>query len=163
MIVDDLDAIAGHLAETPLAGLLALWRQRAADKLPAWRDFDVLEMRPWLGRLSLVELFHAEKDILWRVFGTKVAEMLQRDMTGVRFSERPDLVPANVHQTYWRVADDGKPLLHMVTRREVDEPLVGMVRLLLPLSEHGRQVDMVMTGYDESSSVDPGAAPQGLG
>lgn len=163
MIVNDLDEIRRELTESPLGGLFELWHSRSAKGLPAWRDFDVLEMRPWLGRLTLVEMMEDGHDILWRVFGTKVAEMLQRDMTGVRYSERPEVVPANVHKTYWQVAASGKPLLHMVTQREVDDPLVGMVRLLLPLSDGGKRVDMVMTGYDESGSADPDAAPKGLG
>ena len=163
MLVEDVDEIGSHLAQSRLSGLFTLWQARAADGLPAWRDFDILEMRPWLGRLTLVELFADDKDILWRVFGTKVSEMLQRDMTGIRYSERSDIVPANVYKTYWQVAGTGKPLLHVVTQREVDDPLVGMVRLMLPLSDGGDGVDMVMTGYDESGSVDPGAAPQGLG
>lgn len=151
-MISDPDEIDRHLAGTPLAPLLDKWRGRASSGLPAWSDFDILELRPWIGRLTLVEMLTAEKDILWRVFGTTIAERLQRDLTGYKHSERPDWVADGVAASYWEVARLVLPMLHMHGDHDQDGRFAGLMRLMLPLAAEsgGSEVHLIVTAYENA-------------
>lgn len=151
-MITDPHEIDRQLAGSVLEPLLAKWRTRVSGGLPAWGDFDVLELRPWIGQLTLVELLAAEEDILWRVFGTTIADRLQRDLTGFKYSERADWVGPGVFETYWEVARLGSAMLHMLNDHDQHGRYAGLVRLMMPLAavSGGNEVHLILTAYDSA-------------
>ena len=159
-MITDPDEIDRALVETTLEPLLKKWRDRAVNGLPAWQDFDVLELRPWIGRISLVEMLHESQDIYWRVFGTTIAERLQRDLTGHKYSERREWVADTVFESYWKVVRLGMPMLHTVDDTDMEGRFAGLVRLMLPLAGNGTRVDYVITAYEDVEDVAASAAAE---
>jgi len=45
-------------------------------------DFDPFKLRPWLGYIIIVEFLEAENDFRYRMYGTRVSDQTDCDMTG---------------------------------------------------------------------------------
>ncbi len=131
-----------------LAGLHAYWdRKRAGRRMPPWHGFDAVEMAPWLGRLNVVDVERCNgADVFrYRIFGTEIAVMLDRELTGRTVGDGDAGAGAPMLEGYREVVARRAPIL----RRQ--DPLEGTrmlrhVRLMLPISEDGRQVSKVLVG-----------------
>lgn len=129
-----------------LRALLHLWSgKRGARRMPARRDFDVLELGPWLGHLHLVEVVDGGRDFLHRVYGTALALTFGTDFTGKPMAAIPEAVRDLIRQSYAQVQVSGEP------RVVDDDPLarsaIGRVeKLILPLSSDGVAVDRLLIG-----------------
>jgi hypothetical protein len=73
-------------AATPMhAGLrhlLDYWQGLRADGLPRWRDVRIEELRPVVGRLTLVDPVEGGRDFRYAVYGSGVADVVTRDYQG---------------------------------------------------------------------------------
>lgn len=79
------------LANPALAHMLAYWnRLRGSAALPDANAVSPHEMKPALGHLLLVDIVDDGWDGRFRLYGTRIAEMYGRDMTGRRVSEMTD-------------------------------------------------------------------------
>lgn len=73
----------GLPAGARLQGLLDLWcARRAGGRVPRRADLPFEDLKPWLGRIMLVEPIEGADDFRYRLFGTEVARELGRDLTG---------------------------------------------------------------------------------
>jgi hypothetical protein len=131
-----------------LAGLHDYWdRKRAGRRMPPWHKFDAVEMAPWLGRLNVVDVEnHDGADAFrYRIFGTEIAVILDRELTGRYVGDGDAGAGAVMLEGYREVVARRAPTL----RRQ--DPVEGTrmlrhVRLMLPISEDGRQVSKVLVG-----------------
>ncbi len=132
-----LDALQGHYEA-----------RRGTRAIPSWRDFDVVDLAPWLGNLSLIEVVDDGVEFQYRVMGTNIVNEIGFDMTGKRLS---------AIETDWR---DGfmEELRGVVQRREAyrltrtdrdrHRKHVVLRQLFLPLSSDGVAVDrLLVAGY----------------
>lgn len=75
-------------APTEFSGALSLWRSKFVDgKLPSWDDFDFYDFVGLHGWVALSEITFGPIDLHYRLFGTKIVELLGEDITGKRYSE----------------------------------------------------------------------------
>ena len=122
--------------------LAELWEQRRADRvLPARRDFDTMELRPWIGGLHLVEVL-PEGDYRWRVYAGKVGEVYNREWTGKRFSE----VPHRNRDLLFGWFDDcvaSRRVMEHTSVYDNEGRSIHWTRLFLPLGDDGATVDRV--------------------
>lgn len=131
-----------------LAGLHDYWdRKRAGCRMPPWHKFDAVEMKPWLGRLNVVDVERrgCADAFRYRIFGTEIAEILGRELTGRYVGDGDAGAGALMLEGYREVVARRAPIL----RRQ--DPVDGTrmlqhVRLMLPISEDGRQVNKVLVG-----------------
>lgn len=137
--------------ERRLQGLHALWqaqRPAGSDRLPARRDFDATQFRPWLGNLLLLQV-HGE-DFMHVVYGSCIAELFGHDWTGRHVGELPleqrdALLPA-----YCEAQRTGQPATIdadlPIFRTYVDfEPhLTQLYGTVLPLADDGATVDRLL-------------------
>ncbi len=131
-----------------LAGLHRYWdRKRAGHRMPPWHKFDAVEMAPWLGRLNVVDVEnHDGADAFrYRIFGTEIAVILDRELTGRYVGDGDAGAGALMLEGYREVVAGRAPTL----RRQ--DPVEGTrmlrhVRLMLPISEDGRRVSKVLVG-----------------
>ena len=83
----------------PYGDFVRLWQSKneAAHQdgrfLPAWKDFDLTELRPWWGRISMLEREDATGRFRIALWGTKVAEWYGADVTNQYLEEIFDHVP----------------------------------------------------------------------
>ncbi len=135
-----------RLTHPKLSALLKFWHaKRGARRMPARADFDVLELREWLGHLHLIEVVDGGRDFHHRVYGTDLAIAFDMDLTGKGMSALPESVREQVRQDYARVCTSGEPLA------VDDDPVVRSAverveKLILPLSSDGTTVDRLLVG-----------------
>jgi hypothetical protein len=127
--------------------LAEYWQARRAGRvMPVRRDLDAVEMRAWLGRLSLYE-FLSDGDMLCRLRGSTVATipMPGHDSDGVRVSlmKPQDLVKVAVHQ-FTDSFGLAAPTYHAF-ELGFDGLSCRYERLVLPLASDGVLRPMVLT------------------
>ncbi len=128
-----------------LAALYALWQsKRLGRRMPARADFDLLELRPWMGRLHLVAV--EGDDGRYAVFATASAERLGREMTGKRLTDyQPAQMAEQALQEHRDVLQAREPVFREWNELYVDKPLHWW-RLALPLADDGETVDRYFVG-----------------
>jgi len=71
----------------PFADFLRLWQSKDKDAkhdgriLPAWKDFDLSDLRPWWGQITLMEREDDTGRFRILLWGTKVTEWYGKDLT----------------------------------------------------------------------------------
>src|SRR3546814_17974058 len=71
-----------RIGHPKLLTLHTLWRSRCAEGLPARRDFDVMELGPWMGNLQLLEVLDDGKAFRYRLQGVHLVELVGKDQIG---------------------------------------------------------------------------------
>lgn len=137
-----LDAIA----DERLSRLYAYWREKRGDRLmPARADLDPADMRWLLGRISLIDVTQSPLRFRFRLFGLALVEEFRQDLTGKALHEiQPRFWSAVVHNHFKKVVKTRQPNLYrIVVRNEGVE--ADYLRLAVPLSNDGKEVNMIMT------------------
>ncbi len=87
---------AYHMGARPdFHTLYRYWREkRGRAPLPRWSDFDVLDLKSWIGSIALVEVDGAAPAYRYRLFGSTIAGEIGRDPTGETVApSRPGSLP----------------------------------------------------------------------
>lgn len=135
------------------ADLLRLWSsKRKGRNAPLRNDFRVEELKPWLGRLILLDVLQGALpdgcDFKFRLMGSSIAQEIGADLTGRTVSESTLLAGATAALQNLRDI-----CLHAVPRFRDDLIPVGNgdgyapERLFLPLSEDSRSINMILLYY----------------
>ncbi len=132
-------------AAPPLHSLLALWESRRAGRdVPSRQDIDVLELRPWLGWLTVMDMVDDGADFVYRVFGTSQAAQIGMDLTGRRASTCPAVTPSFLRNLR-EAAATARPIFGT---RVVEISARGYAyrwqRLILPLTRQTEAIDTFM-------------------
>jgi hypothetical protein len=129
-----------------LARLLAYWeKKRAGSFAPRRADIDPSDLVEALPRIMLVDVIPSMPvDFRYRLSGTGICDVHGANHT----NKRPrDLVPpaygALIHEHYAACVERRVPLLHLIVL-DIDDRELCYARLLLPLSEDGAAVTMLM-------------------
>ena len=121
--------------------------KRAGRKMPSRADINPIELRQHLHLLFLVEVVDEAKDFRYRLLGTGVTEMLQRDSTGKTIREVYRNADPEVLQwmldVYTAVVTRQCPVLRRGTLRVVGKEFIIFESLHLPLSDDDRRVNMI--------------------
>lgn len=136
-------------AASDAAALLQQWEARRNGRFcPAWADFPVVDLRHWLGSLNLLDVVDEGADFRFRVYGTRMAEMMGHELTGKLVSELPEprLVEASLH-LYRTVLERRAPqfAFHQAPR---GASRGFWLRLVMPLASSGDRIDRLM-GYGQ--------------
>lgn len=142
-----------QIGSDPIAALQALWESRRGRRsFPSRADFPVEILKPWLGRLQLVEIVRNGNDrprYRFRLVGVEINRLDGEDVTGKFVDEvfKGDLE--------WVIRDyDGMLLSQRPERSTFRRPapnspqhtqiMMEVNRLMLPLAGDGETVDMLM-------------------
>lgn len=126
----------------------ALWdRKRSGSRLPAWRDFELMDFEPWWGWLTVEDIVTTEGyayDSVYRLFGTQVVELFQSDFTGRRMSEIEGfLTPVDIRNGVKMVSER----LITVSRGPMqwqDRTYKSYTFMEVPLADDGERIDKVL-------------------
>jgi hypothetical protein len=134
-------------ASQPMRDLIAYWDgRRLARPMPVRRDLDVLDLRQWIGRLSLYEV-RGDGDFFIRLRGTTMSTVPVPNHVsdGILVSQtKPSYFAEMGLQHYRQAYDLAGPLIHRVEllyhghRCDYD-------RLSLPLAEGAGLPPMILT------------------
>lgn len=130
-----------------LRRLVAHWsRIRGQRRMPARADFDPLEVRYALGYISLIQVHRDPLRFYFRLDGTKQVDLFGVDCTRRYLDEAmpPDHV-AMATASYSEVVQHCEPRF---LRRQIafHERLIEYEAAILPFSDDGERVDLLMTG-----------------
>ncbi len=130
-----------------LRRLLAHWdRMRGARRMPARADFDPLDARYALGFLSLIEVRREPLRFYFRLDGTRQVDLFGVDCTRRYLDEAmPADHAAMAVESYRDVVECRMPR-HHARKIRFHERIIDYEVLILPFSEDGEQVNILMTG-----------------
>lgn len=127
------------------AGIVQLWESRrpGPDLLPARKDFDMVDFKPWLGWVSIHQIEYGDPiRFKIRLVGTNITVIEQADNTG-RYLD--DVFPPEKHPLvyppYFKALEDRAPVYlqrQVPTRSGIPKT---MSKLVLPVADDGRRPD----------------------
>jgi hypothetical protein len=144
---DQMNAFASAIRSDALRQLVAHWQHLCRGRrMPMRADFDPLDVRFALGYISLIEVRRDPLRFYFRLDGTKQVELFGIDCTHRYLDESmpPDHAKMAT-ASYREVVECGEPRHH---RRKIPlhEHLIDYEILILPFSQDGERVDLLMTG-----------------
>jgi len=118
--------------------------------MPSRKDIDPVQLpREYLPDLMLIDVLHDPRRYRYRLVGTNIVGATGEDRTGGFFQDVPffQAYPAMLQQ-YENVVETGQPLHSLEPFTHFRSGAVYEVdRLLLPLSNDGQLVDMVLVFF----------------
>ncbi len=134
-----------------LRQLYAYWEKKRADKrMPSRRDMDPVEIDPpLLPWIMLLDVEGTPRRFRYRLVGTRLVELLERDLTGRYLDELRDLGPVveTIMERYDGVAASRWPLNFEDEFVDVNGRRLWAERLALPLGETETAVQSIMVGF----------------
>jgi len=124
------------------------WCDLAKDDVigPSWREFDLLKLPPtMLPAVIVVDVDHARSDLLYRYFGSQIAEVFGADHTGKNFSQLSAPYITVSRETYDWVLEDKMPVSLILEFSRVKATTQVMETLRLPLSDNGVEVTNILS------------------
>jgi hypothetical protein len=129
-----------------LAQLHTYWEQKRGERFaPRRADIDPSDLVAALPRIMLVDVIPAVPvDFRYRLSGTGICDVHGTNHTRMRPRDlKPPPYGALIHEHYADCVQRRVPLLHLVVL-DIDDRELSYARLLLPLSEDGVAVTMLM-------------------
>lgn len=136
------------ITDPRLHGLYEYWRSKAGPRaMPARKDIDPTEMKPWIGNLILVEFPDDVLQFRVRLEGTNIVDFYGTSRTGrgieaLTNAQERELLLAQ----YGAVLDRREPAYYVARFISSEGKHVHQVKLLLPLSNDGQRVNMILGG-----------------
>jgi hypothetical protein len=118
-----------------------VWYELADDGRPDYAQFDILDFWAWVGNLHLVEVY--TDDIVYRVYGSNVADAMNWEWSRQRMSEVREDALSQILPWYRRVVDKGAAHHQVIDSIAVDRPL-RWSRLFMPMTWRGGAAEMVL-------------------
>jgi hypothetical protein len=148
--IETPDVTPELLEATGMRRLFDVWRDAALGvgrSMPSRSDIDILQLTTYIGELSLLEVVDNGADFRYRVLSGGAAKLLGRDYTGMLLSETAvhrdkDRVERLMHR-YRRVVSIKVPW-YARTPAVPEMPVLYTERLVLPLSDDGIMVNMIL-------------------
>ena len=135
------------LPHPQLVQLYDYWdRKCAGRRWPTRDDIDPLEMRFALGNIDLVEVTYDPLVFRFRISGSNIDRDEGFNMQGKTLDEYP--LPQHreaARRTYLKVLEKGDPDYEELERLD-EGRAVHFGRLILPLSDDGSRIDMLLMG-----------------
>lgn len=122
--------------------------KRQGGLLPTRRDIDILDLRPMVGGIHMIDASAKDpSQFVFRVYASVGNRMNNgENYAGRAISDHPsEAYRRMVIEDYGAVAFTGTPAYHHVVAL-LDFIKYSYSRLVLPLADDGRQVNMLMTG-----------------
>jgi len=144
-----------EIRDARLLGLFGYWRGKCQGRLmPARRDIDPIEMKQWLGNLMLVEFPPDPMQYRVRLDGVNIQQFYgnSREGKGVEAmtseEERRIVLPQ-----YILVVERKQPAYYESQFVTSEGIRTSQRKLLLPLSDDGERVNMVLAGiyFDQAA------------
>lgn len=125
---------------------LALWQSKRGDReFPSRADFTIEDLKPFFGWVTITEIEHDPFRIKYRLIGTKITTLANRDVTGRYLDEvySPE-VYGELIKGYRAVLERRMPVRVTARYRHIEKDYLSIDSLLAPLSNDGKSIDMII-------------------
>jgi hypothetical protein len=134
-----------------LRRLLAYWYERRGEQpFPRRADIDPVDLRFMLDRVALTEVHEGPGDdprrYRLRVVGSYWYRLLGFEATGIWMHEWPRANQRKLTEDFYAALIDGRKPRFAARDAIVDDQLLHYEIMLLPLSEDGSRISMIITG-----------------
>jgi hypothetical protein len=134
-----------------LRRLLAYWHEhRGARAFPRRADVDPVDVRFMLDRVALTEVHESDggapRRYRLRVVGSYWYRLLGFEATGIWMHDWPRANQRKLTEDFYAALIEGRRPRFAERDAIVDEQLLHYEIMLLPLSEDGSRISMIMTG-----------------
>jgi hypothetical protein len=128
-----------------LSRMLAYWESKRGQRFaPRRADIDPAELVAFLPRLLLADVQRDPLEFRYRLVGTAICAMHGAEFTGKSPRDfEPAALGTVIHEHYCDVVRRREPTLYLL-QLDTHVQSRSYARLLLPLSEDGREVTMLM-------------------
>ena len=129
-----------------LKNLLDIWDAlRHGRRMPARADLNLFDLKPHLGNLLLVDVEREPLRFRYRLVGTKITNVVHRDVTGQYFEDiyTGRLLDSMIEVQSW-VVNECAPLRVFSRTGHPHTRVYAYEGLLLPLSANGETANMVL-------------------
>jgi hypothetical protein len=137
--------------ESPdLRRLLAYWQRRRGEKpFPGRGDIDPVDFRFMLDRIALTEVHGDPRRYRLRLVGGFWHRLVGFEATGMWLDDWPHANQRQITVAFYEAMIAGRA--PRFTRRNalVDDQVLSYEIMLLPLSEDGSRISMIMTGIGQ--------------
>ena len=127
--------------------LLALhehWQAKLrVGEFPHRSDFDPFDLKPFLGHILILELAEELDESHYRLFGSKLSEYFDADLTGMRLKDIPADRPDMILLEYQNMLLAKAPLV-ACNQALVGSSVAYYEKLMLPLASGERPIAMVL-------------------
>jgi len=135
-----------HISDPRLKRFFDYWKAcRGERTMPARADIDPLDFQYVLGHVALIDVETGDRQrYRFRVDGSTIADLCGLDLTGKYLDEAT--APAErtgLERSYGELVTLGQPI-HYTGMRNWEKRSCGVEGLLLPLSQDGKAVDMIL-------------------
>jgi hypothetical protein len=145
--INDADGNIGIPASADLRRLLEYWNEkRAGRRWPRRRDLDPVDLRFMLERIALTEVHDNPRRYRLRLVGSWWHRLLGFESTGMWMDDWPHEQQRQITVDFYEaLVAGGRPRFR---RRDaiVDDRLLQYEIMLLPLSDDGGDLSMILTG-----------------
>lgn len=142
-----------------LRPVLDYWEQKRGTRaMPARRDIEPSELKPYLPHLCLIKSLPGD-EFRYRLVGTEITDRYGRNSTGKTIREIAASRPATLDvlkRMLLAVTTHRRPVLASATLKLIGKEHVLSEALLMPLSDDGSTVTMILSAT-RYSVVPPGA------
>lgn len=133
-----------------LRQLYTYWRSKATGgRLPSRAAISPAEIPPLLPYIFLIDVERDPQRFRFRLIGTQIVQWAGRDVTGL-YIDDPIYGPggSKLGEEYAEVAARGLPLYTEQPAQRPERDWVFYERLVLPLAQDGRTVDILLCAAD---------------
>ncbi len=140
-----------------LCQVLDYWKSRKGDRIvPARADIDPVDIPRLLPRVMLVDIEtgpSGDLDFRYRLSGTGIRNVHGYDATGLRPRDlKPALYGKLIHAHYRAAVEARAPLAHVIAMI-TNKKQRSYARIILPLSDDGETINMLMTVDSETQNL----------
>ncbi len=133
------------------ATLLAIhryWEAKCGDRtFPGRADIDPIDLAPHLGNIVLIDVQRSPLRLRYRLIGTAVTAVMNRDSTGKFYDEiYPEPLLGQIYASFRWMIEHRRPLRTFGEAFYPDKNFYEYETLNLPLAANGRDIDMVLGG-----------------
>lgn len=141
-----------------IASFYRFWESKLnGRRMPARGDFDPVEMKEWLPGIVLVDVEHNPRRLVYRLVGTRSVSLKQRDVTGQTVEDGYHGSSLDeILENYRQVIEGRCAVYDWEVQVSQNRHLEDSETLLLPLSNDGETVNMVMIYFELNPHVDQG-------
>lgn len=142
------DLIADPIADPLLRQLYDYWLKKRGDRaMPSRADIDPAEIRAVLPHLMLTDIVDGGRRLRYRLVGTAVVESFGKNMTGMHVDElMTGTYREFIEGLYRDIVAKKRPVYSESTYFSHQAAQMWAQRLMLPLSDDGKTVNMVLSG-----------------
>ncbi|MGF1632197.1 MAG: hypothetical protein ACFCUT_22215 [Kiloniellaceae bacterium] len=130
---------------------LAIWHGKCSvpGQLPHAEEFDILDYRPAMGNINLLDVHHDPLDFIFRVHSAKGAEYIRRDMTARSVDDYPEPEYGEfIRSVLTEAVTTRRPQVMIEEMFRTENRLMRWEAVAMPLQDGAGQISRLIVAFE---------------